>query len=77
MRSRALFMRRDPAYPDLNFTIRLAVFRSVPSVDPMHPGVSWTLVPSRSAGTPTELSGTTHGRQSVNHLLKLDNEKSG
>jgi hypothetical protein len=32
-------------------------------------GVWWALVPSRSAGTPTELSGTTHGRQSVNHLL--------
>ena len=33
----ALFMRGDPANPDLNCGIRLAVSRSVPTVDPMLP----------------------------------------
>src|SRR5580704_4665287 len=49
---------------------------SLPWIRCVH-GLSWTLVPSRSAGTPTELSGTTHGRQSVKHLLKPKEEKSG
>jgi hypothetical protein len=32
-----LFTRSDPARPDLNCGMRLAVFQSVAIVDPMHP----------------------------------------
>jgi hypothetical protein len=77
MRSPVLFTHCDPEHPDRKCSIRLSLLRSVLTRDPMHPRRTVTLAPSLSAGTPTGLSGTTHGRQKMTTPAQREERKIG